>query len=52
MACCGLANYTSNLRRLGWSEDDNTDEDGVMWFDSKEAAMAYLTEVESAIAEV
>lgn len=44
------AQLTSGIRPLGWSEENNTDEDGCEWFDSLEEAESYLAEIESATA--
>jgi hypothetical protein len=44
--CCAM--LSNGIRPLGWStEGDNTDEDGVEWFDFEEDALGYLQEVQS-----
>ena len=39
---------SSGIRPLGWLESENTDTDGVLWFDSLETAQAYLDDIASA----
>jgi hypothetical protein len=42
------AMLSSGVRPLGWSEDSNTDVDGVEWFDTLADAEAYLDDVADA----
>ncbi len=42
------ADLTSGIRPIAWMESNNTDTDGVQWFDSLEEAAQYLADIERA----